>query len=195
MTMMNTKTMPISMIKPYWRNPRRNEDAFEAVKQSIQDYGYNQPIVVDTKNVIVVGHTRYKALLELGYKEAIVVVVDLPADKVKQYRIADNKTAEMASWDMNALIAELREISDATVMQIYFHDYDVDSLLQQTATVQHATQEEIMQTADDMNNRFQANNQSTMYNFVNVSCPHCHEEFYLDRAEINRMPGESLPEE
>lgn len=184
--------MPISAIKPYWRNPRRNENAVEAVKQSVRDYGYNQPIVVDSKNVIVVGHTRYKALLELGVTEVPVVVVDLPPDKVKEYRIADNKSGEIATWDMQALISELREIMDTNVMQIYFHDYDIDYMLQQTATVQHATQEEIIQTAEELNNRFAKNNQSVMGNYINVSCPHCHEEFYLDRSEVNRMPGEDI---
>jgi ParB family chromosome partitioning protein len=107
---MKVQTIKLDDIKPYWRNPRKNEKAVEAVKQSIQAYGFNQPIILDTKKIIIAGHTRYKALLEMGWTEAPCVVIDLPVAKAKEYRIADNKTSELAELDMTALIPELREI-------------------------------------------------------------------------------------
>lgn len=119
----------IDLIKPYWRNPRNNDKALEAVKESIRRYGYNQPIVVDTENVIIAGHTRYKALRQLGYKNVAVVVLDIDEDKAKQYRIADNKTAEMSEWDDDLLMFELREIEELEDMEIFFDKGELDALL------------------------------------------------------------------
>lgn len=119
----------IDLIKPYWRNPRNNDKALEAVKESIRRYGYNQPIVVDTENVIIAGHTRYKALRQLGYKSIAVVVLDIDEDKAKQYRIADNKTAEMSEWDDDLLMFELREIEELEDMEIFFDKGELDALL------------------------------------------------------------------
>jgi site-specific DNA-methyltransferase (adenine-specific) len=119
----------IDLIKPYWRNPRKNENAVEAVKESIKRYGYTQPIVVDKDNVIIAGHTRYKALRQLGYKNIAVVLLDIDEDKAKQYRIADNKTAEMSEWDDDLLMYELREIEELEDMTIFFDDGELDSLL------------------------------------------------------------------
>jgi site-specific DNA-methyltransferase (adenine-specific) len=75
------KTVALAEIKPYWRNPRDNREAVQKVKQSIKDYGYNQLIGVDKNNVIIVGHTRYRALQELGYKEVEVLMLDLDDNK------------------------------------------------------------------------------------------------------------------
>ena len=77
---MNIINLKLNDIKPYWRNPRKNEKAVEAVKQSIQDYGFNQPILLDSKKVIIAGHTRYKALLELeiGIDTLIEHFIQLP---------------------------------------------------------------------------------------------------------------------
>jgi|SRR5690606_39181955 len=126
---MNIQTINIDLIKPYWRNPRKNEKAVAAVKESIRKYGYNQPIVVDKKYTIIVGHTRYKALRELGYTEVPVVVLDLPEKKAKQYRIADNKTAEKADWDQDLLMFELREIEELKDMEVFFDEGELDKLL------------------------------------------------------------------
>lgn len=98
-------------ITPYERNPRQNDDAVEAVANSIREYGFRQPIVVDADGVIIVGHTRWKAAKKLGLaKVPVHVATDLPPEKVKAYRIADNKVAELASWDMDLLPIELSEL-------------------------------------------------------------------------------------
>ena len=81
---MKLTTLKLTDIKPYWRNPRNNEGAVAAVKQSIKDYGFNYPIVVDAEHVIIAGHTRYKALQELGIKDVpCVVKTDLTAQEIK----------------------------------------------------------------------------------------------------------------
>jgi len=101
----------ITDIKPYPNNPRLNDDAVDAVVASIREFGFRQPIVVDTELVIVCGHTRYKAALKLGLKKVPVHIArDLTPEQIKAYRIADNKTAELAEWNYDLLPIELGEL-------------------------------------------------------------------------------------
>jgi hypothetical protein len=98
----------LSDIKPYPGNPRHNDQAVDAVAASIQAFGFLQPIVVDEHGVIVVGHTRYKAALKLGLETVPVYVATyLTPAQVKAYRIADNKTAELATWNQDLLLQEI----------------------------------------------------------------------------------------
>lgn len=191
---MKVQNIPLDDVKPYWRNPRKNEGAVEAVKKSIQDYGFNQPLILDAKKVIIAGHTRYKALLELGYKDAPCVIVDLPPAKAKEYRIADNKTSELSEWDMDALIPELREIEGVASMQVFFPDLDLQSLLEDTATVAAVTTAEIEKQQEKMENRFEEHSNAVQGQYVEILCPHCGEAFFLDRAELNRQPAQDKPE-
>ncbi len=118
---MQIELRPIDSIKPYDRNPRVNEPAVDAVAESIKAFGFRQAIVVDEHGVIICGHTRYKAALKLGLQQVPVhVAVDLPPDKVKAYRIADNKSAELSDWDYNLLPVELGELQEM--------NYDLASL-------------------------------------------------------------------
>ena len=108
---MKVQQAKISEITPYENNARFNDDAVEYVANSINEFGFQQPIVVDKDNVIIVGHTRYKAAKKLGLKEVPIVVADkLNEDQVKAYRLADNKTGEMADWDNDKLMIELQNI-------------------------------------------------------------------------------------
>lgn len=101
----------VSEVKPYGRNPRRNDGAVDAVAASIREFGFQQPLVVDRDGVLIVGHTRLKAAKKLGLKEVPVVVADgLTPEQVKAYRLADNKTGELAGWDFAAMEAELSEL-------------------------------------------------------------------------------------
>jgi site-specific DNA-methyltransferase (adenine-specific) len=101
-------------LKPYDKNPRLNDEAVEAVANSIREFGFRSPIIVDNDRVIIAGHTRYKAALRLGLKEVPVLVADnLTPEQVRAYRIADNKTAEIAQWDYDLLPLELKELQDA----------------------------------------------------------------------------------
>jgi len=97
-----------SEIKPYPSNPRINDAAVGAVARSLSEFGWRQPIVVDTDGVIIVGHTRWKAALKLGLKQVPVhVAEDLTPPQIKAYRIADNKTGEWAEWDFDLLPLEI----------------------------------------------------------------------------------------
>ncbi|MFM7976958.1 MAG: ParB N-terminal domain-containing protein, partial [Pirellula sp.] len=93
---------PIAEIKPYPNNPRINDDAVDAVASSIKEFGFRQPIVVDTDGVIICGHTRFKAAQKLGLEKVpIHVATDLTPEQIKAYRIADNKSSELADWNFD----------------------------------------------------------------------------------------------
>ena len=109
---MRTIDLNISEIHPYENNPRRiSDEAVEKVANSIREFGFQQPIVVDSAHVIIVGHTRLKAAKKLGLETVPVVVADnLTEEQAKAYRLADNKTGELSEWDDDALLDELEEL-------------------------------------------------------------------------------------
>lgn len=103
----------INDIKPYERNPRINDNAVEAVAESIKEFGFKVPIVIDKDNVIVTGHTRLLSAKLLGLMEVpCIVALELTPEQIKAYRIADNKTAELAEWDLDLLPLELMDLQD-----------------------------------------------------------------------------------
>lgn len=98
----------ISEIHPYKKNARKNDAAVDAVVESIKQCGYIAPIIIDENGVILAGHTRYKALLKLGREEAeCIVKAGLTEEQKKKYRLLDNKTNELAEWDLELLAEEL----------------------------------------------------------------------------------------
>jgi hypothetical protein len=102
-----------SEIIPYARNPRQNDGAVAAVAGSIKEFGFRQPIVVDALGVIVAGHTRWRAAQLLGLEQVPVhVATELSPTQVKAYRLTDNRTAEIAVWDLDLLPLELSELQD-----------------------------------------------------------------------------------
>lgn len=187
--MLEIKDVPIGDIKAYWRNPRLNDQAVLAVKESIQRYGFNSPILLDKEGVIIAGHTRYRAVMELGFEKVPCVEVDLPPDKARAYRIADNKTSEFASWDMNALISELRAVQGAENMQDFFPDFNLEDFLKEASISTPPTTEQINKTADTMNDRFKDQSKATQDGYVEMICPHCAEQFLLARSEIDAAPN------
>ena len=114
---MDIKWLPISKVKTYERNPRKNDHAVDAVVESLTNFGWKQPIVIDKDNVIIVGHTRVKAARKMKLdKVPCIMADDLTEDQVRAYRIADNKVGEIADWDIDLLKFELGEIEmDMTV--------------------------------------------------------------------------------
>jgi ParB-like chromosome segregation protein Spo0J len=125
---MQVVTVKTDTIKPYWRNPRNNAEAVEEVKRSIEKYGFNVPLVLDQDNIIITGHTRYKAMLQLGAKEIPCVYADIDKKKAKEYRIADNKVSELAKWDADLLKTEMREF-DLDDLVPGFSQKDMDDLI------------------------------------------------------------------
>lgn len=119
------QNVSIDSIKPYENNPRDNDGGVDAVANSIKEFGWQQPIVVDKDNVIIVGHTRYKAAKKLGMdKVPVVVASNLSDEQVRAYRLADNKTGELTDWDMSLLDDELGDIADIDMSDFGF-DLDI----------------------------------------------------------------------
>lgn len=101
----------IEELTPYKNNPRKNDDAVEYVANSIKEFGFKVPIVIDKNNEIVAGHTRLKAAKKLGLKEVPCIIADdLNEEQIKAFRLADNKVSELAEWNLDLLDDELEDI-------------------------------------------------------------------------------------
>ena len=111
---------------PYINNPRLNDDAVDAVASSIKNFGFKNPIVIDSDNEIINGHTRLKAAKKLGLDTVPVIIADdLTEAQKKAFRLADNKVSELAEWDFELLESELNELKD-TDLFTGFEDFEID---------------------------------------------------------------------
>lgn len=118
-------TKKLSDLRPYERNPRKNDQAVDAVANSIREFGFKVPIVIDKNGEIIAGHTRYKAAKKMKLEEIPCIVADdLTEEQIRAFRIADNKVGELADWDFEALNIELDEITDIDMEQFGF-DLDI----------------------------------------------------------------------
>ncbi len=123
---------PLAKVKPYEKNPRKNEGAIDAVAKSIQEFGFRVPIGVDGDGVVIAGHTRLKAAEKLGLEKVPVHVArELSPDKVRALRIADNKLHELSSWDMELLPIELGDLqsADFDLSLLGFSEEDLSALM------------------------------------------------------------------
>ncbi len=121
----------VSDVRPYGKNPRNNDDAVQAVANSIQEFGFKVPIVIGRNGVIVTGHTRLKAAKLLGLEKVPCIVADdLSAQQIKAFRLADNKVSEKAEWNESLLSAELSDLLGFDMEQFGFEfeepDLDLD---------------------------------------------------------------------
>lgn len=139
---MEIEKRPIEAVIPYASNPRRNQAAVSKVAASIKEFGFRQPIVVDSGGVIIAGHTRLQAAQTLGLSEVPVHVADnLNPQQVKAYRIADNRTSEESEWDMELLALELDALKaeGCALEPLGFEDAELDSMLGQSVEVEGLT--------------------------------------------------------
>ena len=125
---MNIVEKKLSELQPYENNPRKNDTAVPYVAESIKRYGFKVPIIIDKDGVIVAGHTRYLASIELGLKTVPCIVADdLNEEQIKEFRLVDNKTSEFAGWDFDMLETELQELDfDAEVFGFEINIEDED---------------------------------------------------------------------
>ena len=119
---MNIIIKKISEITPYENNPRKNDQAVEAVANSIKEFGWQQPLVITEDGIIIIGHTRFKAAKLLEMDEVpCVIASDLTDEQIKALRLADNKVGELAEWDEALLNIELDEILDLDMSDFGFN--------------------------------------------------------------------------
>ena len=113
---------------PYVNNPRTNDQAVDSVAASIKEFGFKQPIVIDKDKVVVAGHTRLKASKKLGLEEVPCIIADdLTEEQIKAYRLADNKVAESADWDLQKLEIELKALEDVDMSQFGFEEMEKEA--------------------------------------------------------------------
>ncbi|MBC7836012.1 MAG: ParB N-terminal domain-containing protein, partial [Phycisphaerales bacterium] len=139
-------------VTPYDHNPRRNDEAVEAVARSIREFGFRQPIVVDADGVIVVGHTRWKAAQRLGLATVPVHVAgELTAEQARAYRIADNQSAQIAEWDPDLLAQELTGLKalDYDLSLLGFSDAELSEWMAPPANEGVAPADEVPDTPED----------------------------------------------
>lgn len=186
---MEVKEIEIEKIIPYWNNARDNKKAIKPVEESIKKFGFNQPLVVDKNLEIICGHTRYFALMNLGYKKVPCIIADLDEEKARQYRIADNKTSEFAEWDEDKLIRELRTMNIPDEMQDFFFepidellgfnanfvpegDYEVDETAQQEGI---ESTEKSREKIKEQQKKIEGELQQEKTEYIEVACPKCGE--------------------
>ena len=103
----------VEALRAYDKNPRRNDEAVEYVANSIREFGFKVPVIIDKNDVIVCGHTRVKAAVKLGMGEVPCIVADdLTPAQIKAFRLADNKVGELAMWDWDLLGDEMEELDE-----------------------------------------------------------------------------------
>lgn len=154
----NMKDIKITMIKtediiPYEKNPRNNDNAVESVANSIKEFGFKTPIVVDKNLTVINGHTRLKASKLLGLKEVPCIIADdLTAKQVKALRIADNKVGELATWNNDLLGEELKGLTNFSFEDLGFNEIELMMLTEdiEPAEFDKDLMDEYSQRADDM---------------------------------------------
>lgn len=196
--------MSTNSLVPYENNPRSNENAVQYVANSIEQFGFKVPIVVDKNNVIIAGHTRYLAAKKLGMSAVPVIVAnDLTEEQVKAFRVADNKTAEQSDWNMLKLSKEILDI-DLDLTGFGFSDIEIDNLESLGSDFFGAVEPQDVQeyspnvykpnTApsesrtvindDQIAKAKMREEQKFSSQYVStrrtVICPHCYEEFEID---------------
>ena len=158
MKKLEIKYIPIDDIKPYKNNPRLNEDAIPYVMNSIKEFGFKNPIILDKNNVIVAGHTRLESAKRLDMKEVPVIYADdLTEEQIKAFRLADNKVAEKSLWDYSKLDEELDSILDIDMSMFNFENIEETNL-------------------DDF---FEDNDNKKEKESKLIECPHCHKPIEL----------------
>lgn len=179
------ETVKLSKIKPYHRNVRdNNEQAVEAVKQSISRYGYQNLIIVDKDYTIIAGHTRYKALKALGFKEIEVIVSELSADKAREYRAVDNRTNEYSQWDNVKLQREITSFADNKYFSGLFGQLASQTVQQTDSTKWQATEEQVKEAQGKADDRFTETSNKRNAGFVELPCFHCTKAIVMKREDL-----------
>jgi len=181
-------TVPITSVQPYWRNPRKiPSEAVEKVAKSLAAYGFQQPIVTDRQGVIIVGHTRYEAARKLEYTHVPVLIADLPEDKAREYRLVDNRSAELSGWDQESLVTELREFGE-DLLEDFFPE--VDLKIGEAAAARDVSAEAVKAAVQKVNRVSEAD--PAAVHTTDVVCPSCFHTFHVRTRSLPGLTQEDL---
>ena len=152
-------------LKPYENNPRKNDIAVDSVANSIKEFGFKVPIVIDSNKEIVCGHTRLKAAIKLGLQTVPCIMADdLSEEQIRAFRLADNKTAELSGWDFTKLDEELAKIDNLDMDKFGFNFDDFDK--------------------DDISDFISESDAGGRDKDKPVTCPHCGTTFDVNTLEV-----------
>lgn len=199
---------PINDIKPYWRNPRKNDKTVEALCKVIPEVGFNVPLVIDSKGVIVKGHARYRSAVILGLKELPCIVTDQSEDKNRLDRLSDNKISELTEWDVPELRYELDQIDfpledvgfdvpktefmDMNYTQVEGNNIDEEAMEKAKMAIMNqvrnsspikTTESDFDNTPDVEANDLSVNVENNNTKMLKIRCPKCGEEFLIPNVE------------
>lgn len=186
---MDIVQVKIDDLKPYKRNPRINDHAVEFVKNSIKEFGFKVPLVIDEDNELITGHTRLKAAIELGIRELpCIVAADLTPAQIKAFRLADNKVAEKATWDKGLLDGELAELLTLDwAMGDFGFDFD---FLEDDDKFDHGQDQDPLEDEDKENARM---NTVRQYNLQNVDHDRLHGYYQIPALRaVDHKPSHLL---
>lgn len=174
---MEIKNIKIDQIIPYEKNPRKNDEAVQYVAESIKQFGFKVPIIIDKNNIIVAGHTRLKAAKQLGLEEVPCIIADdLTEEQIKAFRLADNKVSEKAEWDFELLDEELKDILDINMEDLGFPSIDENIEWEDVEDLDETSYEEPQHKM--------------------LECPFCHHidrDIHFKKVEGVEETNESLP--
>ena len=176
---MKIEELKVSDLIPYENNPRKNEGAVDAVAESIREFGFKVPIVVDKENVIVSGHTRLAAAKKIGLETVPAVRADqLTEEQIKAFRLADNKTSELGEWDLEALSDCLASLEGNDLSRFGFvaSEYETPDYSDYFSEVSFEGQKK------EANEREREGVKEAQEDDL-LTCPHCHSSFARGAAE------------
>jgi hypothetical protein len=184
---MNIVYKKLNELQPYQNNPRKNDDTVDYLVNSIMEFGFRVPIIIDTKNIIVSGHTRYKAAKKIGMEDVpCIIASDLTKQQITAFRIIDNKVSEHSKWDIDKLFYEMDfDNIDFTnygfldleikAIQTGVGNFNFEPLLHPQFSNTEITNEEVERRAIEL-----ANKMVQEQKIIKVQCPHCDEEFEIE---------------
>lgn len=186
---MQYETRPVADLKPYENNPRHHPAAqIDKLAQSIEQFGWTVPILIDPGGRIIAGHGRYEAALKLGLEDAPVIIAeDWTDDQMRAYTILDNRLAEASVWDSTILIDELQALLDAEDFDVIgagLDDEFLSSLMPSFEPKLEPTSDNRKVTAEDVRAAADAPQVGTApVEYVDIACPHCEEEFTVAKSQ------------
>lgn len=205
--------MDINKITPYHRNPRMNEKTIEPLIESIKKFGFRVPLILDGKKIIVTGHARYKAALQLkgslteyleeiknnpqlsenlkkvnSGKAPVVIAEDLSKKQAKEFRLADNKIHELSKWNEDYLKFELRELDKA----IGFSDEELKTLLESKVDFENYKEGEVEEFKKNMDEKFSELSKDKINKKLKIPCPYCQKEIIINSQELKNLLNSDL---
>ncbi len=182
--------IPITAIEPYPNNARRNENTIQKVRESIEEYGFNVPLIVDENYIIVAGHTRFEALKQIHsetgeYAEIPCTIMTGNPELIKEYRLMDNRISDLSFWDNTKLTLEIKAFEDISTIEESFGT-EIANMAKDTMgeSIKDITEADIEKTADRLEHTYTDEERDRGFALFKCNCAGCGEEFSLRIGDV-----------